>query len=383
MILLNFSFVQDPKSIGFEEGIWEESSKKDDKIEKLELEDFKTSNSKSIGTLDNKKYGYSVSDFSINSEIKKIHKSFSANYDNRTGSMISSYSEIIQGRMKGEIRSGLISPVVSQSISSTFQAIEDRLINKFAKGKIPEIIQKELEKQSNQISGVNAGDELDNKLNIDKINKEQLLKDINYYSALSEGRGNDFFLNDKEKQRFQDSKEKIIPIFDVNNKDVLYYTAEGMKTGKSILTNQITALPIGSFAKGIFIANDATFNIATSTGVQEKPFGKATSEFVGAEIGSVMCGAGGILGVTFCGTLGSYLFGSAYDTPNALTYNGNSQEEIANKYGIPLHCVNKKYQINIDDLTISNWHSDLNKEKVIENIRKDREYNIKPSCERK
>jgi hypothetical protein len=181
-----------PKSIGFEEGVWEESSKKDDKIEKLELEDFKTSNSKSIGTLDNKKYGYSVSDFSINSEIKKIHKSFSANYDNRTGSMISSYSEIIQGRMKGEIRSGLISPVVSHSISSTFQAIEDRLINKFAKGKIPEIIQKELEKQSNQTSGVSAGDGMDD---------EEEIKDSDKVAPKN--------LSDEElSQKFKEIKDK-------------------------------------------------------------------------------------------------------------------------------------------------------------------------------
>jgi hypothetical protein len=225
----------------FKEGIWEESSKKDDKIEKLELEDFKTSNSKSISTLDNKKYGYSVSDFSINSEIKKIHKSFSANYDNRTGSMISSYSEIIQGRMKGEIRSGLISPVVSQSISSTFQAIEDRLINKFAIGKIPEIIQKELEKQSNQTSGVSAGDGMDEDENLK--NKKKLeasvfgnlqenddqkksthnasnLQRIINLSILSAGTVPNKFTVDGGEQIEGvtiDTSNKIVPIFDIKN----------------------------------------------------------------------------------------------------------------------------------------------------------------------
>ena len=153
--------------------------------------------------------------------------------------------------------------------------------------------------------------------------------------------------------------------------------------GYGILTYNIISLPIGPLGKGINYTNNVMFNISASTGMQGNTLGKATSEFVGAEIGSVMCGAGGIVGMTFCGALGSYLFGSAYDKPNALTYNGNSQEEIAYKYGVPLHCVNKKYQINTDDLTVSNWHSDINKEKVIENIRKDREYNIKPSCERK
>lgn len=198
-------------------------------------------------------------------------------------------------------------------------------------------------------------------------------------------------------------KPKTVLIYDVNNEntklpiyniknsilqenqrsDWLYYSAEGLKVGYGILTSNIISLPIGPLGKGINYTNNVMFNISASTGMQGSTLGKATSEFVGAEIGSVMCGAGGIVGMTFCGALGSYLFGSAYDKPNALTYNGNSQEEIAYKYGVPLHCVNKKYQINTDDLTVSNWHSDINKEKVIENIRKDREYNIKPSCERK
>lgn len=350
------------------------------------------------------KYSKSNTNPELDLEQVQIRDSMSRNI----GSMVASYlMQSIQGK--------ITTPLINSSVTALADKALERYNTETQKelAVYSETLAKNYKNISSDksgfiISGVSAGDEIETK----KQDKDQKSKTIDLSpDAVLLNKLASLFEMDQDSDvarmlkgiKESQEKPKTVLIYDVNNEnaklpiyniknsilqenqrsDWLYYSAEGLKVGYGILTYNIISLPIGPLGKGINYTNNVMFNISASTGMQGNTVGKATSEFVGAEIGSVMCGAGGIVGMTFCGALGSYLFGSAYDKPNALTYNGNSQEEIAYKYGVPLHCVNKKYQINTDDLMVSNWHSDINKEKVIENIRKDREYNIKPSCERK
>jgi hypothetical protein len=74
--------------------------------------------------------------------------------------MIASYSGMVQARMKGEMRSGLISPVVAIGASKAFDLIEKKLIDKFATPKLNKQLAQEWSKKG-LISGVSAGDGLD------------------------------------------------------------------------------------------------------------------------------------------------------------------------------------------------------------------------------
>ena len=258
--------------LGFREGIEQltevQEYKKEPEIFKFEdienilhSKDKNTIQEKETLTLDEiklEKIGLALKTSQIQKAIKQMHSTF-AKRGQFAEPVIDSYCDAIGSRMRGQIRSSVVAPMVSTIFNPIFESIEQEIVSNV-------LYSDKLEKQfllenyrragliPHEITGVSAGDEVDTKnQNQDKEEKRKTIDlspdtvFLNKLTSLFEMDQDSEVARMLKSLRESQEKPKTVPIYDSSNKTHLI---PKIGTGFS-LVNTANANPTNAIATTI------------------------------------------------------------------------------------------------------------------------------------
>ena len=285
----------DGNLLGFREGIAQLTEVKEDKKEPEifkfeEIENILHSKDKNntqeieTRTLDEinlEKLGLILKTTQIQRAIKQMHSAF-ASRGQFSAPIIDSYCDIIASRMHGQIRSAIVSPIVSTISKPIFESIEQKIVNNvvyYHENLEKQFLSEDYKRNAElMISGVSAGDEdPERKIKIYNDEEEVLIdargdEDIPKLVSINKLEENREF--NRMLRSIQDYQQegKQVPIFDVSNKTTIIPKAN---TGFSFV-NSAHANPMGSVATtmgGGIVGQDLALAIAfrTSTFLSKAP----------------------------------------------------------------------------------------------------------------